>query len=297
MSEPAIAEIHDLGYRRYDGERTPPAARFRVIARNVVAVAWRGRLITKLAVVLAVGTTIAAAVAMYILRSALAQMVSMRGAPLPQAEQIIFHAEDFYEASAFILAALWGSAAIADDLRLGAFQFYFSRALLPRDYVAGKLVGLGLLVGIPMFAGPVVLAVFRLLLADGWRDALALAPVLPRAALLGLLGTAAYVLPVAGMGALARRRQVAQALFAVYWLLVCPAVWSLSWPFRLPWLRLASLPSDLTVIGRALFGVARDHHDPPTWAASVSLALIAGAGFAAVWRTVHRAAHEGLGGS
>jgi len=117
------AEIHDLGYTRYTGERVPPRQRYRVIARNLVGVAWRSRWVAKLAVIASIGITIAAGVAMYVLRSTLFETVRARGADIPRAEQIIFAADQFYELAAFILAVVWGCAAVANDLRLGAFQF------------------------------------------------------------------------------------------------------------------------------------------------------------------------------
>jgi hypothetical protein len=291
------AEIHDLGYTRYTGERVPPRQRYRVIARNLVGVAWRSRWVAKLAVIASVGITLAAGVAMYVLRSTLFETVRARGADIPRAEQIIFAADQFYELAAFILAVVWGCAAVANDLRLGAFQFYFARALRPRDYVAGKLLGLALLIGIPMFAGPVALALIRLFLADGAAQALQLAPVVLRAVGLGLAGTAAYVLPVAGIGALTRKRQTAQALFAIYWLLICPAAFALSWPLRLSWIRLISMPSCLSVVGHWLFDVAPDAYSPPVWAAAVALVVACGAGLALVARRVSDAAYRGLGGS
>jgi len=291
------AEIHDLGYTRYTGERVPPSRRYLVIARNVVGVAWRGRWPTKLSVVIALGITLASAAVMFVLRSSLFETVRTRGIAIPKAEQIVFVADQFYELVAFVLGLLWGCAAIADDLRLGAFQFYFARALRPRDYVAGKLLGLALLAGIPMFAGPVVLALIRLVLADGLAHAAILAPVVPRAIVLGLAGTAAYVLPVAGLGAIAGKRQIAQALFAIYWILICPTIYGISWPLHMPWLRLLSVPSCLTVIGHGLFGVTQEPNSPPVWASAAALALLCAGGFALVWRRVHGAALRGLGGA
>lgn len=291
------AEIHDLGYTRYTGERVPPRQRYRVIARNLVGVAWRHRWVAKLAVIASIGITLAAGVAMYVLRSTLFETVRARGADIPRAEQIIFAADQFYELAAFILAVVWGCAAVANDLRLGAFQFYFARALRPRDYVAGKMLGLALLIGIPMFAGPVALSLIRLLLADGVAQAAQLASVVPRAIGLGIAGTAAYVLPVAGIGALTRKRQTAQALFAIYWLLISPAAFALSWPLRLPWIRLISMPSCLSVVGHWLFDVAPDAYSPPVWAAGAALVVACAAGLALVARRVTDAAYRGLGGS
>src|SRR6185436_6653345 len=129
----------------------------------------------------------------------------------------------------------------------------------PRDYVAGKLLGLAMLIGIPMLLGPVILAIMRLIYADSLSSAWSLAPVLPRAVAHGLLGTVAYVLPAAGIGAWAQKRQPAQALFAVYYMLLTPAAFGLSMPLGLPALRLVSLPNALSVLGEAIFGLK---HNP-----------------------------------
>jgi ABC-2 type transport system permease protein len=283
------AEIHDLGYTRYDGPRLAPARRFLVVARNVFAVGWRSRWGVKLPLIGAVATTVAAAVSMYFLRGELAETVRQRGAPLPRAEQIVYIASIFYEVSAFLIALAVGCRVIADDLRLGAFQFYFARALRPRDYVVGKLGGLALLIGIPMFAGPVLLSILRLVFADSPAQALALADVVPRAVALGLIGTAAYVLPAAGASALAARRQAAQALYAVYVMLIAPSAHALAQGLKLSWLRLLSVSSDLAIVGGGIFGVSFERNLPPVWAGAAALALIVAASLAAVWRRVRGA--------
>jgi hypothetical protein len=278
-------EIHDLGVARYDGPRTAPAQRFRVIARNVFAIGWRSRWGVKLPLILALMTTAASSVAMYFLRGELADMVRQNGVPLPRAEQIVYVASIFYEVSAFIIALTIGCRAVADDLRLGAFQFYFARALRPRDYVGGKLLGLALLVGIPMLAGPIVLALVRLVFAQSPAQALDLIGIVPRALALGTIGTAAYVLPAAGIGAVAGKRQAAQALFAVYWMLVAPAAVGLAQGLHAPWLRLGSVSSCLAVVGGGLFGVHFDRNLPPVWAGAAALFLYCGLGLGAVaWR-------------
>jgi hypothetical protein len=289
------AEIRDLGHAPYTGPRKPPSRRFWVISRNVVAVAWRSRWGVKLPVILAVGTTLTAAVAMYLLRLRLTETVRARGAPIPQAEAIVFMAGSFYELSGFILALVVGCALIADDLRMGAFQFYFARALRPRDYVVGKLLGLALVIGIPLFLGPVVLAVVRLAYAESLAMAWDLSPVLPRAMLHGLLGTLAYVLPAAGIGAWVGKRQAAQALYAVYVMLVTPLAHALSGPLDLPLLRTLSLSSDLSVLGRAIFGLDHDGADPPVAASAASMVLLLGLALLAVWVRVRRAETSGMG--
>src|SRR6185295_12629918 len=117
---------------------------------------------------------------------------------------------------ALILAARVGCTNIADDLKVGAFQFYFSRTIRPRDYVWGKLLGIMTVVAIPMLGAPFIMAVFRLLLSDTWDEAGRTAPMVWHAILYGLIGTAAYALPAAAAGAIMKKRIWAQALFAAF---------------------------------------------------------------------------------
>ncbi len=66
----SASEIHDLGTSRYEGPRTPPGRRFWTVSRNVFGVSWRSRWGVKFPFLVAVATTIAAAVVMYVLRDA-----------------------------------------------------------------------------------------------------------------------------------------------------------------------------------------------------------------------------------
>jgi len=289
----ADTAIHDLGYEPYRGPKTPHAGRFWVIARNVFSVAWRSKWGVRLPLFDTVGTVIAASVILYVIRYSLMQLVSGRGGAFLRAELILFGAIRFFELSAFVLATVVATAAIANDLRMGAFQFYFSRPIRRTDYVFGKLLGLTLLVGIPMFIGPTVIAIMIVLMA--WSDAGQVLHLVPETMALGLYGTLAYVLPAAGLGALVQKRQPAQALFAIYYLLLSTAAVGLSIPLRFPWLRLASLNNDLDVFARWLFAVPALRENPPLWAALAALGLIVTASFALVWSRVARAETAGLG--
>src|SRR5262249_53242228 len=156
----------------------------------------------------------------YVLRNRLFDMARDRGAPIPHAEQIIFFALIPLQLSAYVLGAIVVCAAIADDLRLGAFKFYFARPLRARDYITGKLLGILLVIAVPSFAGPPLLALVRLCFAEDVAQVPSLLPFVPRAMLLGIVGTAAFALPPAAMGALLGRRQPAQALYIVVFVLV-----------------------------------------------------------------------------
>ena len=289
-------QIHDLGYEAYRGPRMPPSRRFLVIARNMFGVAWKSRWGVKVPILYALGVTLAASVVMYVVRDRLFDMVRDRGVPIPRADQIIFFAWNFLSLSGYILAAIIGCAAVANDLRMGAFQFYFSRPLRPRDYVLGKLLGVTLVVGVPMFCGPVLLALVRLLFADSLGHAAQLLAILPRAALLGVLGTAALTLPAMALGAVLAKRQPAQALFVVYFVVLTTAAKAMAELLRTPELSLLDIANDVEVIGRTLFGVALERNDPNPWLAGGTLAVVCGSSLAAIWWRVSRAETASLGG-
>jgi ABC-2 type transport system permease protein len=294
---PAQGAIHDLGYAPYTGPRTPPSRRFWVIAENEVAVAWRQKWAVKVPLFFTAAFTLVALVSMYLLRNELAEVMRHGGVPLPRPDEIIFTMVILvYSFLGFLLAMAVACPSIADDLRLGAFQFYFSRPIRPRDYVFGKLLGLFAIVGLPLFAGPVLLALFRVLLSGSLEQAVAAAGVVLRAVALGLLATAAVLLPAVATGALARRRAMAQALYAVYYLLVGGIATSLSSTLDFPWVRLIATNADLATLGRALFGIVPEPHDPPAWAAAAAIGVIGGACAYLVMSRVKRAETAGLGG-
>lgn len=289
--------IHDLGYEPYRGPRLAQTRRFWIIARNVIAVAWRGKWGVKAPVLLSVMVVMAATAIMWVARAAqrLSHLTS-GGAQVLRVDAVVFQSFNFYGFLGFLLATTVGCATVADDLKMGAFQFYFSRPIRPRDYVAGKVAGLALVVGIPMFGVPVALAILRLLLAEDLAEAGRVWMIVPRAAALGLVGTAAYVLPAAGMGALMQKRAPAQALFAVYYLVVGSLAKGMAMGLRAPQLRLLALDDNIRNVGSALFGIDRPGGAPPVWQSVAATAALGLAGWVILWRRVRRAETSGLGG-
>jgi hypothetical protein len=263
----------------------------------VLQVAWRARWGVRVPVLLAGAGTAAAAVVMWVLRDRLATAVRAQGLPIPVPDDVVYHMVVIvYGLLGFVISLTVASPSVADDLRSGAFQFYFSRPIRARDYVLGKVLGLFLVVGLPMVGGPLALALVRLLMAEDWAQAASLSALVPKALLLGLVGTAAHVLPAAGLGALVRQRRMSQAAFAIYYLVVSPLAVGLADLSRVPWPRLASLSADMRTVGRALFGIDPDPLDPPLWAAAASLVALSGVALWIVQRRVRRAEIAGLGG-
>ena len=297
VSDTDTGTIHDLGYRRYAGERRPPARRFWVISRQLVSLAWQRRWGVKLPLLLAGLTTIGSAVAMYLLRHRFADMLRARGMPIPGPEQVIYYARDLFALLAVILATVIGCAAVADDLRTGAFSFYFSRPLRPRDYVAGKLLGISLVVAMPMLGGPLILALFRLALADSGHELAAALPIVPRALAMGLAGTIMIALVAVGFGALLAQRTAAQALFLSYYIAVAGLAQGAAHVLRAPGLRAFAIGADLEAIACALFGIDPKPGLPPVGAAIAAALAMTGLGALLVWRRVRNAEAAGPGGS
>jgi hypothetical protein len=63
-----------------------------------------------------------------------------------------------------------------------------------------------------------------------------------------------------------------------------------------PWVRLVATNADLATVGRALFGIAPEPHDPPAWAAAAAVAVIGAVCAYLVMYRVRRAETAGLGG-
>jgi len=297
--------IYTLGYERYQGPRRDKATRFWIIARNVTRQAWKSTWGVKLPLVLSSMVVLGASVAMWFLRHELFDMVrqAAAGSPMPIAipgvEAALYVSVTVFAFLAFVLTTVVGCRAIADDLRMGSFQFYFSRPLRVSDYVLGKLAGVLLIVGIPMFAGPVILALVRLLFADGAADAWAHADVVPRAMAVGLVGTVSYTIVGLALGALVRRRAWAQAGFAIYYLVLANLIETAALRAGEPWLALASIDANLTSVGVALLDapLPPDALLPPAWAAGAFTALLVGLGLWAIAWRVRSAETAALGGS
>lgn len=290
--------IHDVGYRSYDGPRLPQSRRAWAITRNVIAVAWRSRWGVKVPLAGAALTVLGAAIVM-IVSHRVSKLLGGGGGVqlLPGEDFVVYHSLEFFSLWGFLLALTVACSAIANDLRLGAFSFYFSRPIRPIDYVRGKLCGLFVVIGLALFAGPVLLSLVRLFLVDSLADAAGLVPVVLRAALLGLLATAAHVLPAAGLGALLARRIPAQAIYAIYFVVIGPVLRGATEATGETWPQLFSASADLTAVAAWLFGVKPQSNLPPAPAALAALIMISALGVLAVWLRVRNAETAGLASS
>jgi hypothetical protein len=301
----AAGAIYTLGYERYQGPRRDLGTRFWIIARNVIRQAWKSTWGVKLPLICAAMVVVGASVVMWVLRHEIVDMAreaaTEGGLPIgiPGVEVALYMAVSGFAFLAFVLTTTVGCRAIADDLRMGSFQFYFSRPLRVSDYVVGKLAGVLVIIGIPMLGGPVILALVRLLFAQDAADAWAHADVLPRALAVGVVGTLSYAIVGLALGALIKRRVWAQAGFAIYYLVLGNLIEVAAMQTGERWLALASIDANLTSLGVALFGAPPPPGAllPPAWASAAFTAVLVGLGTWVIGWRIRHAETAALGGS
>jgi hypothetical protein len=213
--------IYDIGYKRYVGTRRSVATRWLVIMRNQLAMGWKKWWRYKMALFLAVVTSFIAGGFMYLATNK--TLRSMRGAGdvmLTMADGVVPMSIEWYCRAAFVLSLTLGATIVAADTQSGAFTFYYVRSIRPRDYVLGKLAGLGVLVGTIVMVPPLVLACFRLGLSDSTDDLIAHLWILPKVAAVGALATLVYTAVPLAISSIVANRRYALALWVSYYLVV-----------------------------------------------------------------------------
>jgi uncharacterized membrane protein len=291
----AKGAIHDQGYQRYTGERRPQARRFVVVARNVVATAWKQKLAVKIPVF---GTLLAVIVAggiMVALTNIGKQFPGAGGALRPAGDWVMNGSLRFFEISGFLLTVAVGAGAIADDMSAGAFQFYFSRPLRSVDYVRGKLLGLFAVVGVATLAGPFVLALVRLAVAMDQPELGRVALIVPKMLLVGTAFTLAMVMPAAALGALLGKKTPARVAFAILWTVYSFFVFGIADLVEEPRLRLLSLNSCVDAIAAFLLDGRGQHRLPPPLEAAGVILAVSLACYAYIRWRVRSAESAGLG--
>jgi hypothetical protein len=295
----SAGQIHDLGYKRYVGTRRSVGTRWTVIMRHQLSTAWKTWWRFKVWLVAAMMATAIAAGFLYLASGKVFRMIGgMGGQVIKFADGILPLSTLWYCKVGFIVSLTIGSTIVAGDVQSGAFTFYFARSLRPRDYVIGKLVGLGILLSLIMLAGPLVLAGLRLGLSDGLDQVIDFLPIVYKALAIGLLGTLVYAAVPLGFSALLGNRRYAMALWAAYYIVIGWMAQGLGYVTR-PAIGALDLSAALNAVSLNLFDL---HLSGNTLKIPTSAALISILGHAAVaiglvfWR-VRSAQQTGVGGS
>jgi hypothetical protein len=294
-------QIHDLGYKRYAGARQDAGTRWRVIMRHQIAMAWKTWWRFKAWLGMAVLVSFIAGAVMYIFSNRMFHGMGRVGeVALTVADAALPQSIAWYCRAAFIASLTLGASVIAGDVQSGAFTFYFARSVRPRDYVLGKLAGLGVLMAILTMAGPVLLAGMRLGLCESWSDVIAHLVLIPKALAVGALATLVYAAVPLGFSALADSRRTALAMWAAYYLVGGTVAMMIGMVSRTGWIAALDLHT-------AVEGVADKLFDVPILGArlssvslgegAASIVAHAAAAIAIVAVSVGRAQKTGVGGS
>ncbi len=295
----SAGQIHDLGYKRYVGTRRSIGTRWTVIMRHQIATAWKGWWRFKPWLIAALMATAVSGGVLYFLSGRMIRMASgIGGQAITIADWILPISMSWYCPIGFIVSLTVCSTMVAGDVQTGAFTFYFARSARPRDYVIGKLAGVGVLLSLIMLGGPLVLAGVRLALSDHLDQLITFLPVVYKALALGALGTLVYAVVPLGFSALITNRRYAMALWAAYYIVVGSMAAGIGLVTR-PAIGALDLGAALKTISLNLFDT---HLSGRSLAIPTSVALISIFGHAAAaiglmfWR-VRNAQQTGVGGS
>lgn len=211
--------IHDLGYARYAGERRSTGTLWRVIMRHQIKYVWKTWWRWKPALLGALLTVVSVGFVMYLSRDKQFDALRANGAIVKFLDAMVPMSFRFFRICAFIITMTVAATGIARDRETGAFAFYFSRPVRPRDYVLGKLAGMVVVMASIFLAGPLLLAAFRIGLSRDTDEMLQLLPWLARVLVVGTLASLVYAAAPMAMSALIGRRWIALGAWAGYWVI------------------------------------------------------------------------------
>lgn len=289
-------DVRDLGYQRGSGIRRPARVRWRVIARQYIADAWRTWWRFRAWLGCAIAITGAGVTLLCLpMSSDVFRVINAFGTT----NVVLAMSIEWYCRIALMSSFALGVASIAGDAQTGAFTFYFSRAVRPRDYVLGKLAGNVALVAALVVPGPVVLALLRLGLYDSVGDILGHADLVVRALAAGLMVAIPYAVIPLGFSALTTNRRTALALWAAYYLVfgTFAALTARTYGGSLGAL---DLPTACLSLAFRLFGAQTLHgrraaRSMTTSAAVIALVVQVVIALVVVWLRVSRAQKHGIG--
>lgn len=279
--------IRDMGYKPYEGDLLSHKGRYWTIARRGLQQAWASKVV-KIILLTGLGPMLICGAIMYLqlkLKSIAGGNIQI---DLEDANELVFILYFWCQLwFSFALSQRLGAPAIADDVRTGAFSFYFSRPVSRVHYVLGKILPVALLVGIVSTLPALLLCAFRLALAsdgdDAWhalRTPLATLGLTPF--YLGLFAA----LPVC-LGSLTSRSRAVQYIWAGVFFFSWIMGGGIATAAEEPMIALVSLPTNLLLIGQHLYGIEPDFPIPIWYPMAVLTGVIA-LGIWLLWRRLER---------
>lgn len=273
--------IRDLGYQPYEGTRLPASNNTWVMLRHGLGRAW-GSWLVKTAAFLSWGPFVVGC-GIWAFQWWAMQQFQAQAPPGSQLPMEAPAAGDFLQTVygwylwvfGLMITLGAGAGAISEDLAFKNFQFYFAKPVTPPQYLLGRILA----VAIWMFCITFIPGLFLVVAMVGmapedlrWEQLGLILPALVQSVLIAGVTSVAAI----GISSLSKSR----ALTMSAWVLVYIVPWVLAtivdevgdWA----WLKLASLPALLGIVGDALFKVARE--DGLEWfhALPILAAVVAG---------------------
>jgi hypothetical protein len=272
--------IRDLGYKPYDGELLPHRTRYKVLIHRAMSLAWASGLV-KTTIILGMFPAVICGVVMFFKFKAM-QILAQQNAPIQLDDPgslvftCIFWCQIWF---AFVISLLVAAPAISEDVRTGAFQFYFARPVSKHHYLLGKVAPVAFLVIIVSLVPALLLAVLRVGLSQSGGEAWS--------NLTWVLGTLAYgpiyalvlALPAVALSSLGRRPGSIQGLWAAGFFLTWLLGEGIAAGADLPYAALISIPTNLRMVGQLIYGMTPAYDMPWYLPAGVLAALVAGSAF------------------
>jgi ABC-2 type transport system permease protein len=262
-----MSPIHDQGYRRYSGQRTPPGHAWSVIARAGIRTLISKRNFIGL-LVLSWLPFVVRTVQIYAATS------------LPQAAFLAPDARMFrqfleqQEVFLFFITVYAGAGLIATDRRANALQIYLSKPLSRFEYIFGKLAILAVFLLFVTWLPAVLLLLMQIMFSGSFKffvDNLFLFPAITIFSFIQVFAVAAAMLALSSLSNSSRYVGIlytgliffSQALYGI--------VYAVTRDSRLAWI---SMPASLNRIGDAVFNVSTRVQLSPVAAALAVAALI-----------------------
>lgn len=269
--------IHDHGYARYEGPRTPPGRAWAVIAATGI----RGMLSARLFLVV-----LAFAWLQFFVRAVLFYLAAHVPqadviAPSPAAFRDFFDQQGFF---VFVVAVWVGAGLIANDRRANALQIYLSKPLTRAEYVAGKLAVVMAFLAFVTWVPAVLLLVLQTLFTGSLSFVREHAFLIPAVTLFGFLQVLLASITVLALSSLSTSARYVGVLYAgavIFSEAVFQVLRGVTGGTGLSWL---SFSASLAQVGDVVFRV-EPRYDTP-W--GVSLAAVAAVVALSAWVLARR---------
>ena len=199
--------IHDQGYRRYSGRRTPPGRGWWVIARAGVLVRLRERRFLAL-LLLAWLPFIVRALQIYASTN-FTQLSFLAPDPATFREFV-----DQQSVFLFFITVYAGSGLIADDRRANALQVYLSKPLTRIEYVAGKFVTLAIFLVAASWLPAMALLALQMIFAGSPAFVFEHPALVPAISLFCAIEVVASSLEMLALSSLSKSRRFVAVMYA-----------------------------------------------------------------------------------